>query len=283
LSIFILLSIVMVFVVTILKTMVYTNVYFKDIFNFAGSDSIRINNETTAGADLGDYGITMSNNWGAFGFVGGFNNMTFYSGIIMNLIYLGISVYVCYSLLRPVRTYRQTFVVPTSLLIFSLFILLLGVAWSAYSDKDVYSKMNIEDIYNWLKSSDNKFFTPASYDVLKDDTVNIFEKNHDAIVNYLNQIFDSNLAAKQNAAIVAFSIFLGVGAGAFVSLIVTWSMNPKMDREKVMKLQTEIQLQMQYAMQGQKYDIDKSLFVPEAEYNAVMNKINEKLNKRRSN
>jgi energy-coupling factor transporter transmembrane protein EcfT len=213
----------------------------------------------------------------------GFNNMTFYSGIIMNLIYLGISVYVCYSLLRPVRTYRQTFVVPTSLLIFSLFILLLGVAWSAYSDKDVYSKMNIEDIYNWLKSSDNKFFTPASYDVLKDDTVNIFEKNHDAIVNYLNQIFDSNLAAKQNAAIVAFSIFLGVGAGAFVSLIVTWSMNPKMDREKVMKLQTEIQLQMQYAMQGQKYDIDKSLFVPEAEYNAVMNKINEKLNKRRSN
>jgi hypothetical protein len=62
LSIFILLSIVMVFVVTILKTMVYTNVYFKDIFNFAGSDSIRINNETTAGADLGDYGITMSNN-----------------------------------------------------------------------------------------------------------------------------------------------------------------------------------------------------------------------------
>jgi hypothetical protein len=283
LSIFILLSIVMVFVVTILKTMVYTNVYFKDIFNFAGSDSIRINNETTAGADLGDYGITMSNNWGAFGFVGGFNNMTFYSGIIMNLIYLGISVYVCYSLLRPVRTYRQTFVVPTSLLIFSLFILLLGVAWSAYSDKDVYSKMNIEDIYNWLKSSDNKFFTPASYDVLKDDTVNIFEKNHDAIVNYLNQIFDSNLGAKQNAAIVAFSVFLGVGAGAFVSLIVTWSMNPKMDREKVMKLQTEIQLQMQYAMQGQKYDIDKSLFVPEAEYNAVMNKINEKLNKRRSN
>jgi hypothetical protein len=118
---------------------------------------------------------------------------------------------------------------------------------------------------------------------LKDDTVNIFEKNHDAIVNYLNQIFDSNLGAKQNAAIVAFSVFLGVGAGAFVSLIVTWSMNPKMDREKVMKLQTEIQLQMQYAMQGQKYDIDKSLFVPEAEYNAVMNKINEKLNKRRSN
>jgi hypothetical protein len=59
----------------------------------------------------------------------------------MDLIYLGISIYVCYSLLRPVRTYRQSFVVPTSLLIFSLFILILGVAWSAYSDKDVYSKV----------------------------------------------------------------------------------------------------------------------------------------------
>jgi hypothetical protein len=144
-------------------------------------------------------------------------------------------------------------------------------------------KLMLKIFIIWLRNKDNKLFTRASYEVIENDTVNIFEKNHDAIVNYLNQIFDSNLAAKQNAAIITFSIFLGVGAGAFVSLIVTWSMNPKMDREKVMKLQTEIQLQMQYAMQGQKYDIDKSLFVPEAEYNAVMNKINEKLNKRRSN
>jgi hypothetical protein len=209
--------------------------------------------------------------------------MTFYSGIIMDLIYLGISIYVCYSLLRPVRTYRQSFVVPTSLLIFSLFILLLGVAWSAYSDKDVYSKLMLKIFIIWLRNKDNKLFTDASYEVIE-DTRQYFWRTPCCYCWLLKQfIKDSNLLAKQNAAIVAFSIFLGVGAGAFVSLIVTWSMNPKMDREKVMKLQTEIQLQMQYAMQGQKYDIDKSLFVPEAEYNAVMNKINEKLNKRRSN
>jgi hypothetical protein len=277
LSTFILLSIVMILVVTILKTMVFTTFMFKDAFKFDTDGIIRLNNDTSGGADLGNSGMII-------GFSTGFNNMTFYSGIIMDLIYLGISIYVCYSLLRPVRTYRQSFVVPTSLLIFSLFILILGVAWSAYSDKDIYSKVNAEDLYNLLRNKDNKLFTDAAYEVHENTGHTIFEEHHVAIVDYLNSVIkDSNLLAKQNAAIVAFSIFLGVGAGAFVSLIVTWSMNPKMDREKVMKLQTEIQLQMQYAMQGQKYDIDKSLFVPEAEYNAVMNKINEKLNKRRSN
>jgi hypothetical protein len=269
LSIFILLSIVMILVVTILKTMVFTTALFKDAFKFDTKGIIRIKDTTSGGAEIGNSGITI-------GFSTGFNNMTFYSGIIMDLIYLGISIYVCYSLLRPVRTYRQSFVVPTSLLIFSLFILLLGVAWSAYSDKDVYSKLSGEEIYDLISNTKNNLFTDASYPVI--------EEHRQYIIDFFNDtIKNSNLLNKQNAAIVAFSIFLGIGAGAFVSLIVTWSMNPKMDREKVMKLQTEIQLQMQYAMQGQKYDIDKSLFVPEAEYNAVMNKINEKLNKRRSN
>jgi hypothetical protein len=117
---------------------------FKDAFKFDTDGIIRINNDTSGGADLGNSGMII-------GFSTGFNNMTFYSGIIMDLIYLGISIYVCYSLLRPVRTYRQSFVVPTSLLIFSLFILILGVAWSAYSDKDVYSKVNAEDLYNLIK------------------------------------------------------------------------------------------------------------------------------------
>jgi hypothetical protein len=269
LSTFILLSIVMILVVTILKTMVFTTALFKDAFKFDTKGIIRIKDTTSGGAEIGNSGITI-------GFSTGFNNMTFYSGIIMDLIYLGISIYVCYSLLRPVRTYRQSFVVPTSLLIFSLFILLLGVAWSAYSDKDVYSKLSGEEIYDLISNTKNNLFTDASYPVI--------EEHRQYIIDFFNDtIKNSNLLNKQNAAIVAFSIFLGIGAGAFVSLIVTWSMNPKMDREKVMKLQTEIQLQMQYAMQGQKYDIDKSLFVPEAEYNAVMNKINEKLNKRRSN
>jgi hypothetical protein len=147
LSIFILLSIVMVFVVTILKTMVFTTALFKDAFKFDTEGIIRIKM-----IPLQVVLISVTQEL-LIGFSTGFNNMTFYSGIIMDLIYLGISIYVCYSLLRPVRTYRQSFVVPTSLLIFSLFILLLGVAWSAYSDKDVYSKLSGEDIYDLISNT----------------------------------------------------------------------------------------------------------------------------------
>jgi hypothetical protein len=58
LSTFILLSIVMILVVTILKTMVFTTFMFKDAFKFDTDGIIRLNNDTSGGADLGNSGMT---------------------------------------------------------------------------------------------------------------------------------------------------------------------------------------------------------------------------------
>jgi hypothetical protein len=65
-----------------------------------------------------------------------------------------------------------------------------------------------------ISNTKNNLFTDASYPVI--------EEHRQYIIDFFNDtIKNSNLLNKQNAAIVAFSIFLGIGAGAFVSLIVT--------------------------------------------------------------
>ncbi|AKU79719.1 hypothetical protein [Spiroplasma turonicum] len=198
-------------------------------------------------------------------------------GVLSILIIFLFSAYVAYLLIQPPRNYKDKYLVPWFIPIAIIFIVgmitynFIGLFQFYFGKSNVTST----SIANILGQSVMGFKTTEEIaNWLKDASVS------DAINNMTNSL-NSSLA--YGALKVMFWIFFTIevlcgGMAIFVIVI-----NPRLDKNKLIKANNEYNNYINAAMQGKSYDIDKSLYESDEEISEFMNTIKNHKNKKNKN
>lgn len=176
------------------------------------------------------------------------------------IIVVGFSItFVAYSYIRQPRQYREQFIFPWRITLFSIFVtVMIGFRfvypqlWRSLTNSEVVIHENIGLLFRRL--IENNF------------SAGPFPENFDASINAIfSTIFLETVSLSTVNTILWLEFSLCVATAALIILIIV--INPRLDRQKLVRANQEWQKYVSEAMQGRKYNVDESLFESESEIN----------------
>lgn len=194
-------------------------------------------------------------------------------GLMIPILFVMALVYMSYTMLKKPRFFRDQYKIPNSVLFIFAIFSLIAVTQELWSSPDILST-------NGLQNTIEKWFSIKGNLMIDGDYV----KTHD--LDWLMTIDGNNVTftkgglpilekamsdyLMENTAYMAIKvitiIFIVFGILQIGLLVATFFLNPRMDRQKLGYANNEFNKKMAAMMQGQEYEMDKSMYVDEAEY-----------------
>ncbi|AKX34125.1 hypothetical protein SLITO_v1c04720 [Spiroplasma litorale] len=188
---------------------------------------------------------------------------------IILLIFFG--AYTIYILVQSPKFYKDKFHIQTLLPIFTIVFIffvsynLMGLFMFAFKGDD------------YIKTSIGSLLAKVEGKTSQND-INDWIKSNSTALNNMVSYLKSKLSYSQTKAI--FWVYFVSTLFCIIQVIIILILNPRLDKEKMMKAKLEYENYINAAMQGKSYEMDSTLFEPEEEVKEFVDWLNNKKNKK---
>ncbi|AGR41212.1 hypothetical protein [Spiroplasma taiwanense] len=192
-------------------------------------------------------------------------------GIIILILMVLMIGWIVYTIVQPPKIYKEKFMIPgMTLVVPSMFIFMM-----------IFSFLNG---FKFLFGTDIQLSVLASYfgnEILgkEGDALNTWANENKAWLTELSSLLDGELNFTLLRVLLWLFFISLIASGVIIVLILI--LNPKIDRQKLSFANEEYQKMITAAMQGQKYEIDSSIYEPQDEIDAFNEELKNRQEKKK--